>query len=134
MIAGAAGLADNLGTYPNMSPKRFEISSEKAPTWPPGGLRAASKWLWEASGRPLASLGALGCPRPMFERFGEPFGVPFKSPKIDVLKMKLKSNMAFDAQLELSGGPLDHFLGQFWKYCRVLFEAPPGSRVRKHFF
>ena len=124
MIAGAAGLAGDLGRkvsqhVPKMVRKWDPKGSKMAPWRPQNGSLGAS-------GRPLASLGGLGAPKTDFVRFLELFRVPFGDPKSDkkTSKFNLKSNIAFDAHFKLSGGPLGHFLGSFWKYFGMLFEVP----------
>ena len=143
MVAGAAGLAGNLGRkvsqhITKMVQKWFQNGSKMASWRPQNGSL-------EASGRPLASLGGLGAPKTDFERFWDPFGVPFWDPKSikKALKNKLKSNIAFDAYFEPSGGPLGHFWGPFWRYFGVLFEVPSREAgflknlekpMEKHYF
>ena len=67
MIAGAAGLAGNLGRkvsqhVPKLVPTWFPKGFKVAPWRPPGGLKMAP---WRPQGG-LASLGGLGAPKTDF--------------------------------------------------------------------
>ena len=110
LLQNYSEIASKLG--PEIAPKWVPKGSKMAPWRPPGGL--GGPW------------GTPGGPRHIFERFWGSFGVRFGVPKSsqNLLKMKLKSKVALNANFWASGGLLGRFLGPFWDDFGVLFGCP----------